>query len=93
MHPLIHPLAISIMLVTGLSRTLGRLILSDAESSRAIALFPEIADLTISIVPLIACGPRSEAVGYLVSRSFVFALGRQPAIIKGFPVFINWPTL
>src|SRR5215210_4190364 len=56
-----HPLAISTMLTTELSLTLGILTLSSEESLRATSLPPERANLTASGALSMQLGPRRLA--------------------------------
>src|SRR5918992_2021681 len=80
-----HPFAISTILMTELSLTLGMLILSSGESLRATSLSPERADLTASGALLIELGPIRLADELADSIFALSAFGRQPATTRGLP--------
>src|ERR671914_3108701 len=80
-----HPLAISTMLTTGLSLTLGMLTLSSGESLRATSLPPARANLAASGALSIQFGPRRLAEEVTASTFALSAFGKQPATISGLP--------
>src|SRR5918997_847328 len=80
-----HPFAISTILMTELSLTLGMLILSSGESLRATSLSPERADLTASGALSIELGPIRLADELTDSIFALSAFGRQPATTSGLP--------
>jgi hypothetical protein len=80
-----HPLAISTMLTTELSLTLGILTLSSEESLRATSLPPERANLTASGALSMQLGPRRLAEEVIDSTFALSAFGKQPATMSGLP--------
>jgi len=78
------PLAISTMLMAGLSLTLGRPIFEESTSSRATIFFPCKVELITSIVFVKEFGPRRLAFVENLSTVFFSAFGKQPATTSGF---------
>ncbi len=89
-----HPLAISTMLTTELSLTLGILTLSSGESPRATSLPPERANLTASGALSMQLGPRRLAEEEVTDSTFALsAFGKQPATISGLPDLVMFLIL
>src|SRR4051794_26148404 len=80
-----QPLAISTMLTTELSLTLGILTLSIGESLSSTSLPPARANLAASGALSMQLGPRRLADELSDSTFALSAFGRQPAIMSGLP--------